>query len=384
LRSYEYNYDEEDDDDRRRRRRSDDDDDDDEHDRSKRSRKYDETKDDENKIQDGANNKVYVGNIPYSMTTDDLYDTFGQEGRIIDAIVKTDVPTGRSRGFGIITFQEAAAAEHAIENWHNKLIGGRPIVVRYDRDPASASRRSGGRYNNDYGISEHEIRRKLIDRERARMVKDYGFADQIRSELSRQGITVNDMTRSWRSTDGRSGPKPSQYEVERGSESSRRGYDYRRDDSRRRDTYHESRRDSYRDDTRRDSYRDSYRDDARRDSYRDDTRRARRRDDEEGEEFSNKQDGNSPDDIARPPKKSKFEDSHYDNQETTTQIPDNNHPNTAQEPPADNDNNNNNDNVSPPPQAETKNAPPSNENEKEEQPLPDNGKADNDESPPEK
>jgi len=371
LRSYEYNYDEEDDDDRRRRRRSDDDDDDDEHDRSKRSRKYDETKDDENKIQDGANNKVYVGNIPYSMTTDDLYDTFGQEGRIIDAIVKTDVPTGRSRGFGIITFQEAAAAEHAIENWHNKLIGGRPIVVRYDRDPASASRRSGGRYNNDYGISEHEIRRKLIDRERARMVKDYGFADQIRSELSRQGITVNDMTRSWRSTDGRSGPKPSQYEVERGSESSRRGYDYRRDDSRRRDTYHESRRDSYRDDTRRDSYRD-------------DTRRARRRDDEEGEEFSNKQDGNSPDDIARPPKKSKFEDSHYDNQETTTQIPDNNHPNTAQEPPADNDNNNNNDNVSPPPQAETKNAPPSNENEKEEQPLPDNGKADNDESPPEK
>ena len=53
---------------------------------------------------------------------------------------------------------------------------------------------------------------KLVEREKARIAKDYRAADDIRSELGLQGITINDLTRTWTSSDGRSGPRPSAYD----------------------------------------------------------------------------------------------------------------------------------------------------------------------------
>ena len=58
-------------------------------------------------------NKLYVGNLPFSSTEDSLREAFGQCGSVTDVMIALDRQTGRSRGFGFITFsndEEAAAA----------------------------------------------------------------------------------------------------------------------------------------------------------------------------------------------------------------------------------------------------------------------------------
>ncbi|EGB04980.1 hypothetical protein AURANDRAFT_31715, partial [Aureococcus anophagefferens] len=74
--------------------------------------------------------RLYVGNLPYTMTTDQLRDHFASFGRITDCIVKADQATGRSRGFGIVEFSEPSAAENSIDRWNNRSLEGRPLVVR--------------------------------------------------------------------------------------------------------------------------------------------------------------------------------------------------------------------------------------------------------------
>lgn len=54
------------------------------------------------------------------MTTEQLRDHFGAIGRVVDCIVKADSATGRSRGFGIVEFEDGADADRAIERWHNR------------------------------------------------------------------------------------------------------------------------------------------------------------------------------------------------------------------------------------------------------------------------
>ena len=56
--------------------------------------------------------------------------------------------------------------------------------------------------------SEDWIVERLLEREQARSSKDFQRGDQIRDELSRRGVTVNDQTRSWTAEDGRSGVRP--------------------------------------------------------------------------------------------------------------------------------------------------------------------------------
>jgi len=62
------------------------------------------------------------------------------------------------------------------------------------------------------GMSDQDIRARLIDREKARIAKDYRVADDIRSQLQGAGIRVDDLNRTWTSQDGRSGPRPSAYD----------------------------------------------------------------------------------------------------------------------------------------------------------------------------
>ena len=52
----------------------------------------------------------------------------------------------------------------------------------------------------------------MIEREKARVAKDYRVADDIRSELQREGIRIDDLNRTWSSADGRHGPRPSAYD----------------------------------------------------------------------------------------------------------------------------------------------------------------------------
>lgn len=87
------------------------------------------------------NSKIYVGNLSYQTTEDNLSDTFNQYGQMTDIIIVTDRATGRSKGFGFITFdnQEAAQAALAMDG---QELDGRTIKVSLAKPPKD--RRSGG------------------------------------------------------------------------------------------------------------------------------------------------------------------------------------------------------------------------------------------------
>jgi len=78
--------------------------------------------------------KLFIGNLSWSMSSDDLRDAFAQFGDIDDAVVITERDTGRSRGFGFVTFVDAAAADAAIAEMHEKEVQGRNLIVNEARD----------------------------------------------------------------------------------------------------------------------------------------------------------------------------------------------------------------------------------------------------------
>lgn len=87
-----------------------------------------------------SQSKVYVGNLPYNVTDEELQGFFGQYGDINEIKVITDRETGRSKGFGFITFASDQAAQAAIEA-DGKEFGGRALKVNIARENP---RRGGG------------------------------------------------------------------------------------------------------------------------------------------------------------------------------------------------------------------------------------------------
>jgi hypothetical protein len=83
--------------------------------------------------------KLYVGNLAFSMTSEELGGLFGEHGKVVSAKVITERETGRSRGFGFVEYDNRTAGETAIRELNGKNIGGRPLVVREAED-----RREGG------------------------------------------------------------------------------------------------------------------------------------------------------------------------------------------------------------------------------------------------
>ena len=83
--------------------------------------------------------KLYVGNLAFSMTSEELGGIFGEHGKVVSAKVITERETGRSRGFGFVEYDNRTAGETAIRELNGKNIGGRPLVVREAED-----RREGG------------------------------------------------------------------------------------------------------------------------------------------------------------------------------------------------------------------------------------------------
>lgn len=87
-------------------------------------------------------NKLYVGNLPYSTTGDELQQTFSQAGQVSEAVVMMDKMTGRSRGFGFVTMASDEDAQKAVEMFNGKDFGGRAIVVNEARPMEQRAPRS--------------------------------------------------------------------------------------------------------------------------------------------------------------------------------------------------------------------------------------------------
>jgi len=73
--------------------------------------------------------KIYVGNLPWSTTDQELSDMFGEIGAVRSATVITDRETGRSRGFGFVEMDSDDDAKKAIADFNGKEMGGRPLRV---------------------------------------------------------------------------------------------------------------------------------------------------------------------------------------------------------------------------------------------------------------
>ena len=101
-------------------------------------------------------NKVYVGNLPFSVDDGKLKDLFSSFGDIASANVISDKFSGRSKGFGFVTFANKADADKAVAEMNEKDVDGRPLKVSeakpMDPDRPRPPRRDfggGGRDRND-------------------------------------------------------------------------------------------------------------------------------------------------------------------------------------------------------------------------------------------
>lgn len=88
--------------------------------------------------------RLYVGNLPYSTTDDDLKNTFSQAGTVSSATVIMDKMTGRSKGFGFVEMSSDEEAKAAIEMFNGKDMDGRPLTVNEARPMEPRAPRSGG------------------------------------------------------------------------------------------------------------------------------------------------------------------------------------------------------------------------------------------------
>ncbi len=87
---------------------------------------------------------IYVGNLPYSATEDEIRELFAQYGTVESVRLITDRETGRARGFGFVDMEESAV-ETAVNALNGKQFGGRTLRVNEARE--RAPRRNSGGYN---------------------------------------------------------------------------------------------------------------------------------------------------------------------------------------------------------------------------------------------
>ena len=93
------------------------------------------------------NRKLYVGNLAYETTEDELQALFGQAGSVDTVRVMRDMTTGRARGFAFVEMASEADAQKAIDTLHDRPFGGRTLTVNEARP--QPARTGGGGYGGD-------------------------------------------------------------------------------------------------------------------------------------------------------------------------------------------------------------------------------------------
>ena len=89
-------------------------------------------------------NKLYVGNLPYTVRDEDLQQSFSQYGSVSSAKVMMERDTGRSKGFGFVEMGNDAEAQAAIAGMNGQSLGGRSITVNEARPMEARPPRTGG------------------------------------------------------------------------------------------------------------------------------------------------------------------------------------------------------------------------------------------------
>lgn len=93
--------------------------------------------------------KIFVGNLDFKVSTQDLNDMFSKFGNIEDAIVISERDSGRSKGFGFITFSEDSDADKAISEMNGTEPNGRKLTVNEAEEKEESPRRHSDREHSD-------------------------------------------------------------------------------------------------------------------------------------------------------------------------------------------------------------------------------------------
>jgi cold-inducible RNA-binding protein len=93
--------------------------------------------------------RLYVGNLPFDTTEDDLRELFSSDGEVRDVSLVTDRDTGRSRGFGFVEFANDDDGRKAIDRLNGSDMGGRQLTVNEAR-PRTQRGGGGGRDRGRY------------------------------------------------------------------------------------------------------------------------------------------------------------------------------------------------------------------------------------------
>ena len=94
-------------------------------------------------------NKLFVGNLSFNTTENDLQDAFAAHGTVTETNLMTDRTTGRPRGFGFVTMSSAEEAQKAVEALNGKSLDGRALTVNIARP---REERSGGGGRREYRV----------------------------------------------------------------------------------------------------------------------------------------------------------------------------------------------------------------------------------------
>ncbi len=100
--------------------------------------------------------RIYVGNLPFGATEDEIRALFSPHGKVESVRIITDRETGRSRGFGFVEMSDEVEAKKAMEALASCEIGGRTLVIdearpREDRGPRRGPGGGGGQGRGGYG-----------------------------------------------------------------------------------------------------------------------------------------------------------------------------------------------------------------------------------------
>jgi cold-inducible RNA-binding protein len=96
------------------------------------------------------NNKLFVGNLSFNTTENDLQDAFAAHGTVLEANLMVDRMTGRARGFGFVTMSTEEEAQKAIQAMNGKDVDGRALTVNVAR-PREERPAGGGGGRREYG-----------------------------------------------------------------------------------------------------------------------------------------------------------------------------------------------------------------------------------------
>lgn len=102
------------------------------------------------------NTKMYVGNLSFNSTEQDLRDLFGSHGEVTEVFIPTDRESGRPRGFAFVTMDSTDSMNDAISALNGNEFQGRPLVVNEAKPQANTGGGGGGGYRGNGGGSRRD------------------------------------------------------------------------------------------------------------------------------------------------------------------------------------------------------------------------------------